>query len=57
MSSRIAAYIDNLAFARGYTVELLAAVPEADWFSMPAGCPSHIAWQVGHLMAERSALI
>jgi hypothetical protein len=57
MPSRIAAYIDNLVFARGYTVELLAQVPEADWFVMPAGCPSHVAWQVGHLAFAEARLV
>jgi hypothetical protein len=57
MPSRIAAFIDNLVFARGYTVELLAHIPEADWFVMPPGCPSHVAWQVGHLAFAEARLI
>lgn len=32
---------------------VVAEIDEADWFTMPAGCPTHVAWQVGHLaMAE-----
>jgi hypothetical protein len=32
---------------------IVAEIDEADWFVMPAGCPTHVAWQVGHLaMAE-----
>jgi len=57
MPIRVQHFIDNLVFARGYTVELLAAVPEADWFAMPAGCPSHVAWQVGHLAFAEARLI
>src|SRR5262249_40423072 len=41
--------LDALVFARGYTVRLLDATPVADWFPMPAGGVSHVAWQVGHL--------
>lgn len=55
--SRLPTYIDNLVFARGYTVELLAAIPEADWFTMPVGCPSHVGWQVGHLAIAEARLI
>jgi len=35
--------------ARDYTNLLLAGTPTADWFRMPPGSVSHIAWQVGHL--------
>lgn len=39
--------------ARQYVQSLLADIDDQDWFVMPAGCSSHIAWQVGHLaMAE-----
>ena len=55
--SRIQQFLDALAFARGYTVELLTAIPEADWFVMPPGCPSHVAWQVGHLAFAEARLI
>lgn len=57
MPARVQHFIDNLGFARGYTVELLAAIPEADWFAMPAGCPSHVAWQVGHLAFAEARLV
>src|SRR5215213_7316770 len=55
--TRIAAFIDALVFARGYTVALLDTIPAADWFAMPAGCPSHVAWQVGHLAFAEARLI
>ena len=43
----------QLEFARAYTQSVLAAIDEAEWFTMPPGCPTHVAWQVGHLaMAE-----
>src|SRR5215213_794654 len=55
--TRIAAFIDALVFARGYTIPLLDTIPEADWFVMPAGCPSHVAWQVGHLAFAEARLV
>ena len=41
--------LDQISFARRYTVHLLDSVPEAEWFRMPAGGVTHVAWQVGHL--------
>src|SRR5947208_10704440 len=43
----------QIEFTRAYTLGILAEIEERDWFTMPAGCPTHVAWQVGHLaMAE-----
>jgi hypothetical protein len=45
--------IDQIKFARTYTLEALAAVKDGDWFRPPPGGVTHLAWQVGHLaMAE-----
>ncbi len=45
--------LKQIEFARSYTLSILAEIGEAEWFVMPAGCPTHVAWQVGHLaMAE-----
>ena len=45
--------IKQLEFARSYTLSLLADIPPGEWFIMPPGCATHVAWQVGHLaMAE-----
>jgi len=45
--------IQQIEFARDYILGLLAETDEADWYRLPAGCPTHLAWQVGHLaMAE-----
>jgi hypothetical protein len=41
--------IDQVTFARNYTLRLLDATPPADWFRMPGAGITHIAWQVGHL--------
>jgi uncharacterized damage-inducible protein DinB len=43
----------QIEFAREYTLSLLADVADDEWFAMPGGVPTHLAWQVGHLaMAE-----
>jgi len=45
--------LHQIEFARTYTLATLEGVDDADWFKMPPGCPTHIAWQIGHLaMAE-----
>jgi DinB superfamily len=45
--------IDQIVFARDYTVRLLDQTPTAEWFRQPSEGVTHIAWQVGHLaMAE-----
>ena len=45
--------IAQIEFARTVTLSLLADIDEGDWFAMPRGSPTHVAWQVGHLaMAE-----
>jgi hypothetical protein len=49
----LALAIQQIQFARDYTRRLLAETDEGDWYRQPAGCPTHLAWQVGHLaMAE-----
>jgi hypothetical protein len=45
--------LQQIEFARSYVLATLEGVEEADWFAMPTGCPTHLAWQLGHLaMAE-----
>src|SRR5262245_6374741 len=41
--------IEQIVFARNYTIRLLDHTDPADWFRMPAGGVTHIGWQVGHL--------
>jgi hypothetical protein len=51
--SRLQLAIEQISFARDYTVRLLEQTSPADWFRQPPGGVTHIAWQVGHLaMAE-----
>jgi uncharacterized damage-inducible protein DinB len=51
--ARVDFAIEQITFARGYTLRLLDQTNVEEWFRQPAGAVSHIAWQVGHLaMAE-----
>ncbi len=43
--------------ARTYTLGLLDGLDENLWFVQPDGCPSHVAWQVGHLAATQYLLV
>jgi hypothetical protein len=47
--SRLRLAIDQIVFARNYTIRLLVQTPTEQWFRMPPGNVSHISWQVGHL--------
>jgi hypothetical protein len=45
--------IAQIEFARAYLLATLEGLDDSNWFTMPPGCPTHVAWQVGHLaMAE-----
>jgi hypothetical protein len=46
--SRLQMAIEQIIFARTYTIWLLDNTDVADWFRQPGGV-THIAWQVGHL--------
>jgi hypothetical protein len=47
--SRLQLAIDQIVFARNYTLGLPDQTPTADWLQQPPGGVSHIGWQVGHL--------
>ena len=49
--------IAQIQFARRYTSELLDATPQDRWFEIPAGLPTNIAWQVGHLAVSQYGLL
>src|SRR5262249_43985142 len=57
MTTRLALLADSIVFARGYTVELIDTIPQAEWCTLPAGCPSNVAWQVGHLATAEARLL
>ena len=56
-SLMLQAAIGQIKFARDYTLELLAATPKELWFEMPAGLPTHVAWQVGHIAVSQYGLL
>jgi hypothetical protein len=47
--SRLQLAIEQIVFARNYSLGLLEQTPQADWLRMPPGGISHVGWQVGHL--------
>lgn len=47
--SRLELVIGELQAARQYLLRLIESVPTRDWFRIPQGGVSHVAWQVGHL--------
>lgn len=47
--NRLQLAIEQIIFARNYTLGLLDQTPVAEWFRQPPGGVSHVAWQVGHL--------
>ena len=51
------AAVGQIKFAREYCLELLDHTPDEVWFDMPAGLPTHIAWQVGHLTVSQYGLL
>jgi DinB family protein len=54
--SRLQLAIEQIVFARTYTFELLDQTPTAEWFRLPAGGVSHVAWQVGHIASAEYRL-
>ena len=47
--SRLTEALDQIDFARRYTRERIETVPLADWFTIPPGGVTNVAWQVAHL--------
>jgi hypothetical protein len=47
--NRLQFAIDQIVFARNYTLGLLDQTPMTEWFQIPPSGVSHVAWQVGHL--------
>src|SRR4249919_2991500 len=47
--SRLQLAIEQIVFARNYTIGLLDQTPTAEWFRQPPGSVSHVGWQVGHI--------
>jgi hypothetical protein len=47
--SRLQLAIEQIVFARNYTIGLLDRTPTTEWFRQPLGGVSHVGWQVGHI--------
>jgi hypothetical protein len=47
--SRVQLAVEQILFARNYTIRLLDQTRVTEWFRQPPDGVSHIAWQVGHL--------
>lgn len=54
---RLQLIIDLIMHSRAYAVRVLSHTESSRWFEMPTGCPSHVAWQVGHLAHAKAAHI
>ena len=52
----LALALHQIQFARQYTLSLLDGIEPAEWFAMPGGSPTHLAWQVGHLAMAQYGL-
>ncbi|MCA9261343.1 MAG: DinB family protein [Planctomycetales bacterium] len=53
MSPRLDVALHLIESARAYMLQLIADVDDSQWFTIPPGASTHLAWQVGHLaMAE-----
>ncbi len=57
MPTRLEVLTAALRFTHDYTNELLDTIPPAAWYALPAGCPSNVAWQVGHLSIAKFRLV
>jgi hypothetical protein len=47
--SRLREALDQIDFTRRYTRERAVSVPLSEWFTIPPGGVSNVAWQVGHI--------
>ena len=48
--------VAQIQFTRSYTKQLLEDVGDDEWFQRVEGCPTHLAWQVGHLAMAQYGL-
>ena len=54
--SRVELATQQIVDARNYTLGLIEDVKPEDWFRLPSGGVTHIAWQIGHLAFGEYAL-
>ena len=53
---RLEIAVSQIEFARRYTLGLVEDVEEDEWFRQLDDCPTHLAWQLGHLAMAQYAL-
>lgn len=41
--------LEQIDFARRYSLRILDSIPHDQWYEFPPGSPSHVAWQAGHI--------
>ncbi len=51
------AAVGQMRFSREYTLTLVSDIPFEAWYEQPAGIPTHLAWQVGHLAVAEYGLM
>lgn len=49
--------LGQMQFARDYTLNLIASVPDELWTVCPPGIPTHFDWQIGHLAVAQYGLM
>lgn len=49
--------LEQIAWTRQYTLQLINSVPRELWYEQPAGAETHLAWQVGHLAVSQYGLM
>jgi DinB superfamily len=49
--------IHQLRWARQYSLQLIETVEERDWYRVPQGLATHLAWQVGHMAVAEYGLL
>jgi hypothetical protein len=54
--SRLSEALEQIDFTHRYNRERLASVPLSEWFTVPPGGVSHVAWQVGHVAMAKYRL-
>ena len=55
-SDRLKLAMGQIVSARDYLKTLLGDFSDAEMFVIPAGCSSHLAWQIGHLAMAQYGL-
>lgn len=49
--------VEQMSWARSYTLQLVESVPDDLWEAMPEGLATNLAWQVGHLAVAQYGLM